>query len=239
MKFSKEDTLKLVKVIHEFNQDFKNIPGGSGEFHIDGSRAFSFFRNQLYGVYADYNIGKKDDIVQTLVDNELSFCISTKQFFDFQRDYKKNITNAEINEKGFIYIYTDIPGIFYTSYGGFAYSVEKKVLDEYTSKLQNEKITEVELSSENLLQLKNINVPTTLYINFDSNTIGFYPSEIKHIKFRMAYKYLFNKIIDGESCKVSVCTGNYQFKDDRGYIISLNNIGKKINAQQFFRVIDY
>lgn len=238
---NKELSVKIFKLLNDLNQDVKAVPFNKGYFFLKGDTFYSFGgEEQIDVTFGNVVNGKKDlDAFEFIVNNTIDkgIKINHNDFFQFQKEYKKNVDSIEISN-GVLKIITDIPEVeLISSIKGFEKELKEniKLIDNILSDLDEENVYSFNFSYENYEAIKSKEYPSTVYFNItDEENIISIDNPISDvytlIKFHPKFfiKYL----------KTSVCTINIYPIDDDEFLTEIILDNKKYISRQFIRCLN-
>jgi hypothetical protein len=109
MKITDPKAVELfVKFVHDINQYMKTVQNGIGSYHYKQGKIICNGRRQVTPyITAEPVYTKKNEVLKEIIDG-ISFSIYGTEFFQFHKEYKKNISEIEINDH-YIVFKTNLP----------------------------------------------------------------------------------------------------------------------------------
>jgi hypothetical protein len=248
----------FVKYLYEINQDFKTLPDPF--YFIEKGKVFSYNQENLSQCFAsikNLSEGKplEDKKGKPNKKNQLNnntfleiknikdpFVIYGNDFFQFHKEYKKEINSVVIDSSG-IKILTSLPRVDYV----FKYvkdcDLEGKYYENslkfFRNLVKNTKDSEeyfFEFSYEQFFEMKERKFSISLYLDCESNKVVLDKCNSDYkIPLKFAHKFFisFNK---DTLCNFYV----YPSKDDDNiYIVRINIDNKYYNCNQYMKIVEY
>lgn len=236
MILSKDEAVAMFKMLHDINQDFKNIPNSADTYFIKGTKIYVSQRGQLYHAYAEILPIKKktEGSVEMLEQMQLLLAINGKKFFDFQKEYKNNIESAVVTPDGIVFK-TLIPGIELSLKSDEFKSKARESIEKIEA-IQNGLLEpwEFEFTYEQFSSIKDIKTALTLYFNVESGTITVNePEDEVNVAMKFNSKY-FLKYTQKTLCKINLCNS---IEDEKVFIVEIIIDNKKYRSHQYFKVV--
>ena len=222
----------LVKFIHDINQHLKNIYGSKGHYNYENGVIFCNGKGQIspyVNVLPKYT--KRNQELKDIIDN-VSFTIFGKEFFQFHKNYKNNITEIVIEDK-YIHFKTDLPLVELI----FEKTHEELFLP---TDVQFEEMGEFNLEEDYTRLINELgNNPFTIYLDFNTGgmTINEEPQE-SFLQLNYNKKFLVGfKCTKTLLSKISITV--YDFDSDKNlYLLELIVDSKEITTKQYMVITD-
>jgi len=231
-------------LIHDVNQEFKSIYGNKAYYIIKGLSLYSYNYTQLCQVLGEININQRKIDVSNILEEleKKNFCIvmPSKEFFDFHKDYKKNVSEIIIDENS-ISILTDIPDLIFKSMilPDSIILNQMNIIDSIIEENNHDNLLcDVELPYDTFIELKENNRCTNnLFINIESAKVTFdNPLNESHILFKTNLKF-FPKITQKDTLESRIKLYDSK-QDEKIYVVELYIKNKKYTVRQFYKIID-
>jgi len=239
-----KEAISFLNVIYDINQEFKNVPESDSIYLFKKNQVKSYNEDQLGGYTGTLLKNKKQsEYVDLLKDHNVELFMNGKEFFQFCKAYKKNITSIEYADQQLI-IGTNLPDVFFKT---LDYSTSIDYVNKsnaYFKRINSlrknrciESFTNFNLSFEDYTEhIKDKKVVVTIYFNLDSNEILFNKEDLdskNYLPFKFNEKY-FMKVDKNTECSFSL-----DLLKSRFYILEFHLVNPKHDIKQYLYLANY